>query len=106
VEIAEQEMTKAQNDFARKRYLAKLDAERQVAKDVREAPQRERAAQEKAAWKASAKTRWLEAGGSGHSFNEKFEQMWTDEVMRRTQGPSQQEQSTRKYLHSRVSYSI
>ncbi|SRR6266571_6615684 len=100
VENVEQELTKAQNDFARKRYLARLDAERQAAKEAREAPQRERAAKEKAAFRASAKTRWLESGGSEHAFNERFEQMWTDKVMERMQGPDLVEQTRQKLVRS------
>jgi hypothetical protein len=100
VESVEQELTKAQNDFARRRYLARLDAQKQAAIDEREAPQRERAAQDKAAFLASAKTRWLAAGGSEHAFNENSESLWTTEVMKRMQAPDAREQTKQQLARS------
>ncbi len=45
--------------------------------------QQENAAQEKSAYLAQLKERWLANGGSEHSYNENKEPMWTEEVKRR-----------------------
>lgn len=55
----------------------------------RHADQVQHSAEEKAKFRADAKTRWLASGGSEHSFNENFESLWTDELKRRVQGPSE-----------------
>src|SRR5882757_1901848 len=55
---------------------AEMEAERHAA-------QVEHSATEKATFRAEAKQRWLSVGGSEHTFNERFESLWIDEVARR-----------------------
>lgn len=57
----------------------------------RHAEQVQHSAEEKAKFRAEAKARWLAVGGNEHSFAENFESLWTEEVKRRTQGPSEQD---------------
>jgi hypothetical protein len=86
---------------ARKRareFAAKREQERHTE-------QVQHAASEKAAFLASAKTKWLAVGGSEHSFNERSEGMWIDEVQRRTQGPSEVE-AVKQKLRSTGNYSL
>jgi hypothetical protein len=50
------------------------------------------AASEKAAFRIEARAKWLAAGGSEHSFGENFENLWTQEVVKRVGlSPSEQE---------------
>jgi len=86
--------------------LAKREREQEQAKNAaleaeRHAAQVEHAAAEKANFRAEAKTRWLAAGGSEHSFGEQFESLWTDEVRRRVQlVPNEQEAMRQKLAQS------
>jgi hypothetical protein len=63
---------------------AKRVADLQAAKEAeKRKEQQDQAAQEKSAYLAQLKERWLVTGGSEHSFNENKESMWTEEVKRR-----------------------
>ena len=55
---------------------AKKEAEKAKAQQVH-------AAEEKKAFRAEAKSRWMDVGGCESSFNDNFESMWVEEVKRR-----------------------
>ncbi len=57
-------------------------------------------ANEKSKFRAEAKARWVVAGGSEHAFAENFESLWTEEVKRRVQGPSEQEALQQRLIQS------
>ncbi len=83
VERAEEGLVKAQNDFSRKRYLARLDAERKAEEDARKAEQADHAKEQEETFMASAKSRWLASGGTEASFAENAPSLWTAELNRR-----------------------
>lgn len=101
---AEEDAHKELNDALK--YAGPLAA-RKRAREFAEKREQERhteqvqhAATEKAQFRAEARARWLSVGGNEHNFNENFEQMWTAELMKRTQGPSQLEQTKQKLVQS------
>lgn len=91
----------AQALAARKRSEA-LAAEREK---VRRDEQAARAKEQEEKFKAEAKSRWLAAGGTELSFALNADSLWTDEVKRRTQEPSEVERMQQN-LRSTGQYSI
>jgi hypothetical protein len=85
VSLTEEALVKAQNDFSRKRYLARLDAERKAQAQEQANQQQEHAKEQEASFKASARTRWLASGGTEQTFEENADSLWTEEVKRRSQ---------------------
>jgi hypothetical protein len=64
------------------------------------------AAEEKATFLASAKARWLAAGGSEQQFSEQFESLWTDEVRRRVREEPTEVERVKQKLRETGQYGI
>lgn len=80
--------SKATNDFARKEYLASLEAKKAEQRQALETEQARYAQEQEAQAKAEFRSRYLASGGTPEAFEKAFPEMWQAELMRRTQQES------------------
>jgi hypothetical protein len=83
VEKVEREVAKAENDFSRKRYLARLDAERKAQEDARKAEQVEYAKKQEASAKAEFGAKYIASGGTPEQLEKAWPDVWAQKLVER-----------------------
>ena len=83
IQDAQSAVNKAENDFARARYEAKLQADRDALNQQHKTEELEHAKQQETLAKSEFGSRFISAGGTAESFEKAWPQMWQAELVRR-----------------------
>lgn len=83
VQKVEQEVVNAENTFSRKRYLARLDAERKAQEDAAKAEQVEYAKEQEQHAKAEFGAKYLASGGTPEQLEKAWPDVWAQQLVQR-----------------------